>query len=294
MTTHTLTSIAHRFKSMLHSYKQRWERDGYLVLPRFYSAGELDVAEGRQTGAWRDGAPRIVVDDLMTGQRVRMADVSEESRRLHRFKVNDLFLEFDEIRRLALNAKLTPVLTDLLGHVPVLCNSLSFEQGSGQPDHVDALYMTPRSEGHLIAIWVALEDCHPDAGPLRYYPGSHRIPQYRFSTGNAHFVDDEMPAWQSYMTDQVEKLGLRAELFPAQRGDVFIWSAHLLHGGSPIRDTARTRRSVVFHYYSEMDCRAVGCNLVPCAGGYWMYRPHQLVPGNSEAESPPLPAAAFA
>jgi phytanoyl-CoA hydroxylase len=177
--------------------------------------------------------------------------------------------------------------------VPVLCNSLSFEQGSAQTDHIDALFMTPRTPHHLVAIWVALEDCHADAGPLKYFAGSHRIEPWVFSTGSHHFVPDEMPAWRAYMDAEVARRGLTPETFAAQRGDVFIWSAYLLHGGSPIRDPARTRKSVVFHYYSQEDCIAQRCTIVPYQGGFWMHRPHQAVPGLGESQAPPLPPDAW-
>lgn len=259
---------------------EKWKRDGFCVLPAFYSHADIDVVRDEQQRAWNEGKPRIVVDDLMTGRRLRMQDVSENDKVDHRFKVNDLYLESSTIRALALNDRLTPVLAQLLGHIPVVCNSLSFEQGSGQPDHVDALYMTPRSRGHLIAIWVALEDCHADAGPLRYYPGSHKIEPYVFSSGSNHFIQEEMKNWQTYMEGEVQRMGLKPTCFAARKGDVFIWSAYLLHGGEPIRNHQLTRRSLVFHYYSEPDARMLaGNDLVPEGGGYWLYRAHQPVDG---------------
>lgn len=270
-----------------------WEQDGFAVLPRFYPDDILERADARARTAWEEGEPRIVVDDMVTGHRSRLVDVSAEARLKHRFKTNDLYLEHEEIRHLALNDRITPILKELLGHTPVVCNSLNFQQGSAQTDHVDALYMTPRTRHHLIAIWVALEDCHPDAGPLRYFPGSHRIPPYEFSTGSNHFVDPEMPLWHEYMDRQVAERGLEPSVFPARKGDVFIWSAYLLHGGSPIVDPTRTRSSIVFHYYSEEDCVANGCTLVPLAGGYWMHRPHQPVPGLGAPEAPPMPPDAW-
>ncbi len=98
-----------------------------------------------------------------------------------------------------------------------------------------------------------------------------------------------MTQWDAYMKDECAKRGLQPEVFPARKGDVFIWSAYLLHGGSPIADPGRTRRSVVFHYYSEEDCIAQGVTMVPEAGGFWMHRTHQQVPGAAPAEAPPLP-----
>ncbi len=266
-----------------------WDAQGFVVLPAFYGAAELEPAEAEVRNAWDDKAPRIVVDDLVTNQRLRLCDVDEQARRQHRFKTNDLYLESASVRALALNDRITPILAALLGHTPVLCNSLSFEQGSGQIDHVDALYMTPRSQHHLIAIWVALEDCHVDAGPLRYFPGSHRIPPHVFSTGSNHFVQEEMGQWADYMQRECAARGLQPETFAARKGDVFIWSAYLLHGGSPIADASKTRKSVVFHYYSEEDCIAQDVTLVPESGAYWMHRRHQDVPGLGLSDAPPIP-----
>lgn len=72
-------------------------------------------------------------------------------------------------------------------------------------------------------------------------------------------------------------------MFHARKGDVFVWNAQLLHGGSPIADRGRTRRSVVFHYFSESDCRAMGHRLVPLSGGFWIRRSQQPVPGSFNA-----------
>lgn len=270
----------------MESDKTKWDRDGYLKLPMFYSEAEIDAVNQLYAAAWADGADRVVVDDLMTGKRLRMRDVSEDDKLHHRFKVNDLYLEIPSIRALALNDRLAPILEELLGHPPALCNSLNFERGSGQPDHLDSLYMTPRSRGHLIAIWVALEDCHAYAGPLRYYPGSHAIPPYEFSNGSTHVIDDEMDRWNRYMREQIGQRGLEPVTFNARKGDVFVWHCYLLHGGSEIRNPELTRRSIVFHFYSEEDARAVGLDLCREGGAYWCYRAHQPV-GDNPGELPP-------
>ncbi len=266
-----------------------WAAEGHAVLPGFYAPQALDAVEAGVQAAWTGRAPRIVVDDLVTGQRLRLAEVREADRLAHRFKTNDLYLEDPGVRSLALNARITPLLARLLGQSPVLCNSLSFQQGSAQAEHVDTLYMTPRTPDHLIAIWVALEDVHPDAGPLFFLPGSHRIPPLTFSNGSRHVLPAEMADWSARMAAEVAARGLRRETFLARKGDVFVWSAHLLHGGSPIRNPQRSRRSVVFHYLSEGDCRAAGSELIPQAGGHWLYRAHQPVPGAAGGEWPPRP-----
>ncbi len=268
--------------------KYKWDDEGFYALPGFYSNEEIDEARSAQERAWDTSHERIVVDDLVTGERKRLKDVDGHDRATHRFKLNDLYLELPEVRGLAINKRITPILNKLLGETTVLCNSLSFEQGSSQPDHVDAIYMTPKSPHNLIAIWVALEDCHLDAGPLRYYPGSHKIKQHVFSDGSTHFIPGEMNEWHEYMQKEVARLNLPPKIFAAKKGDVFIWSCYLLHGGSPINDNSRTRKSIVFHYYGETDCTE-GYDLMQKDGGLWMYRAHQPVPGESEGTLPPKP-----
>ena len=260
-----------------------WNERGVLVLPKFFADAAIDAVLADYRALWKEGHARVTVDDMDLDRRMRLRDVPAEARASHRFKTNDLYLEQDSVRRLALDDRLVPLLQRLLGERAALCNSLSLEYGTEQPDHVDSLFMTPRTPAHLVAVWVALEDCAPESGLLRYWPGSHRIEPYRFSNGERHFVSEELPAWQDWMRAQVQQHGLRSEVFRANKGDVFVWNAQLLHGGSAIAERGRTRRSIVFHYFSESDCRALGHRLVPEAGGFWIRRSHQPIPGSLNA-----------
>lgn len=260
-----------------------WNARGVLTLPHFYAGAEIDAVLADYRALWNEGRARVTVDDMDLDRRMRLRDVSADARTAHRFKINDLYLEQASVRQLALNDRLVPLLQRLLGERPALCNSLNLEYGTEQEDHVDSLFMTPRTPAHLVAAWVALEDCSPESGLLRYWPGSHRIEPYLFSNGERHFIPEELGAWQSWMRAQVQQHGLQSELFGARKGDVFIWNAQLLHGGSPITEPGRTRRSVVFHYFSESDCRAMGHRLVPESGGFWIRRSRQPIPGSLNA-----------
>lgn len=260
-----------------------WRDNGVVILRGFYADAEIDAALSDYRSLWEEGRAHVTVDDMDTEQRVRLRDIPQAIRQQHRFKLNDLYLEQASVRHLALNDRLVPVLQTLLGQRPALCNSLSLKYGTEQPDHVDSLYMTPRTPNDLVAAWVALEDCSPDAGLLRYWPGSHAIEPYTFSNGERHFVAEEMDAWNVYIRTQTAQLGLGPKLFHARKGDVFIWSSHLLHGGSPIDNPASTRQSVVFHYFSESDSRAIGARLIPESGGFWVKRRDQPIPGSLQA-----------
>ncbi len=275
-------ALQHRMADYITAFMQ----DGVLILPGFFDQATLAPVQAAIDAVKRARPLDVVIDDLENGDRTVLGLMTHEDVQNHRMKVNDLYLCAPEIRGQALAPSLVPVLWGLLGHIPVLCNSLYLEKGSEQDPHVDALYMTPRTPGHLIAAWVALEDAHEDAGPLEYVPGSHRIPPYLFEGGRQHALAAEMPAWRAYMAQAVADAGLETRRFFARKGDVLIWHAHLLHAGGTIRDHIRTRKSCVFHYFSETDARTSGFDLVPQAGGFWLKRPAQALPPEVAARLP--------
>ena len=265
-------------ESEVASQKTAFDRDGFLVLPRFFGDDVVDEVQ-RAVDLVKLARPlNVVVDDLETGARSVLGLLSPDAVRRGRVKINDLYLQQPEMRDLALAENLVAILRALLGFTPALCNSLYFEKGSSQPLHIDTLYMTPRTPLHLIAAWVALEDAHMDAGQLEYFPRSHLIEPMRFSDGGYHANDNEMAAWRDYIGTAVARAKLRKLAFSAKKGDVFIWHANLLHGGGAINDPTLTRRSCVFHYYTEPDARAGGDALASHAGGFWLDRPPQALP----------------
>lgn len=231
--------------------RNQFSRDGFLVLPQFYSEAIIDGVL-RDIDGFLERDRWTVVDNLRTGSRSFWCFADQSPPRM--FKYNDLYLELDSVRDLAIGDSVTPKLQSCLGSNPTLVNSLYFEHGSTQGPHVDTLYMTPRTPGALCAIWVAMEDVKPDAGPMFYYPGSHRIKPFRFSNGGFHTIADEMATWESYVLRAVQERELERVEFHAKKGDVFIWHANLLHGGSPIKTPSQTRKSLVFHYYTAEDC----------------------------------------
>jgi ectoine hydroxylase-related dioxygenase (phytanoyl-CoA dioxygenase family) len=162
--------------------QQRSFRDnGFLVIPGFFSESEVSAVQGAYASVWRDLPKDVVVDTEVSMRRVRARDLTEQERR-QPFKINDLYLRDVGLREATLSERLGAILRQLLADDPVICNTLSLEYGSQQADHLDTLFMTPRTDGRLVATWMALEDVQPDAGPLRYYPESNHIEPYRFRT----------------------------------------------------------------------------------------------------------------
>lgn len=230
-----------------------------------------------------------------TGKRFRAVEAPREVF-AGPIKINDLFLDEPEVRNLALSERLTKVLSGLLDGAPLVCNSLNFIWGSQQPDHVDSWFMPapvgngplergffwwrrksrelPGFNKRLAVSSICLEDVHPDAGPLVYYPGSHKIPPFRFPNGGFAALQDGTSQSAEYVHAEIKKAGLRREEFLGTAGDVFLWHGQIVHGGSQIKDPARTRKTLVTHYWRAADVepgRAVQVHET----GFYEKRQHQ-------------------
>lgn len=260
-----------------------WESEGWLQFERFFSREEIEPVNALVDALWSERPDHVTVDDVDLLQRTRMSKLKPEQRS-HRVKISDLFLSYEPVRNLLLDPRLVAVVERLLGETPVLCNSLNLERSSAQDYHADSLYMTPHTPQKLVACWIALEDVEPGSGPLRFYPGSHRYPPFTFSTGR-HAVTAEMPKWAEQMAREIETRKAEPHRVYAKAGDLVLWHADLLHGAEAILDPARTRRSIVGHYFSKSDCRRRGYRIAGDASRPWIKRAPQPVDFPSRVRS---------
>ena len=144
----------------------------------------------------------------------------------------------------------------LMEREPRPLQTITSHKGSQQGLHSDSIHMTTYPLGYLTAAWIAFEDIHPDSGPLEYYPGSHRLP-YVFSKDvgitERDFKQNGCTSYQAkyepYVRELIARHGLEPEHFHARKGDVLIWHANLIHGGSARRDLRLSRRALVCHFF---------------------------------------------
>lgn len=255
----------------MNDIRERWNAEGWLHLSAFFTSAEVAAVNGVVSGLWESRPRGVTVDDLDRGRRCRFSELTPADR-AHRIKLNDLYLASEGIRSVLLGDRVVSLVGSLLGATPVLCNSLNLERSSAQDYHADSLFMTPRTRGALVAIWMALEPVHPDSGPLRLYPGSHLIPAPPFSDGSQHAIDAELPAWAAAMQHELDTRALQPVHVLAGAGDLVVWHADLMHGAAPITDPTLTRKSLVAHYFSVEDARARGYRLVRHGSAFWWKR----------------------
>jgi hypothetical protein len=167
-----------------------------------------------------------------------------------------------DVRAIACNEKITEILSNVFGRRAWPFQSLNFPVGSQQHFHSDSVHFSSIPEKFMCGVWLALEDVHPDSGPLIYYPGTHKWPiLYNdqigirvAGAGPRRSQDLYEDVWRSL----VDKFKIVPEMFFAKKGQALIWLANLLHGGSRQQDPSRTRWSQVTHYYFD-DC----CYITP-------------------------------
>lgn len=218
---------------------QAWWRDGFVVKRTFAPASLVDAytavreALGRPEG-WHSPVP---------------------------------YLHVGEIRDLCLFPELMRLLERLIGAEMGLHLNLTGWMSSERTWHQDG-YLNPEFVGTwYCGVWVALDDVHPDCGPLEVVPGSHRwgamsgakVRSYLTAAearqiGHEHAGD--VGHWAKYaepfvtraFDERIARSGVAPVPFLGGKGDVLVWHSRLAHRGSTPRRRDLERRSLISHY----------------------------------------------
>ncbi|MGB0177756.1 MAG: phytanoyl-CoA dioxygenase family protein [Owenweeksia sp.] len=212
-----------------------WSEDGYAVIPSLFPPDDVNRINEE-------------IEDLLSKGKV--------SWQYNNRKVMFAYRHSEVIRNILNKPELLQTLEFLLGKPIDLFSSINFYKGSEQLPHSDSIHMSTHPEGYLIAIWIALEDIEEGSGPLTYYPGSHKLPYIHCEDIGAEGSTLKLdPApydkYEERISSLLHKSEMRSETFLPKKGDVLIWHANLLHGGSPVTDSNSTRKSMVLHYYAR-------------------------------------------
>ena len=206
----------------------RFARDGYTVLD--LEMPDFDAVAARIIG---DLAPRYP----QGGDR----------------RVQEAWMHQADVRALACNRRVLDLLAFLYQRRPIPFQTLNFDVGTEQATHSDVLHFYSFPRRYMCGVWVALEDMDGDNGPLQYYPGSHRLPDYDGSDlGMEHgFLD--YARYEQFIAALANVHGLQKRELHVKKGHALVWAANLLHGGSAVKDLKRTRHSQVTHCFFA-DC----------------------------------------
>ena len=171
-------------------------------------------------------------------------------------RIQDLWEKSEPVKQMAAHPEIIKTLEMLYDREVIPFQTLNFKVGSQQKAHSDTMHFSSLPARYMCGVWVALEDITEDNGPLFYYPGSHRTPEYNFSHFKNTVEDttyDNYPEYETFMEELMEASPFQKVKFLAKKGDALIWSSNIIHGGSAVNDPNSTRFSQVTHYYFK-DC----------------------------------------
>jgi hypothetical protein len=174
-------------------------------------------------------------------------------------RVGDAFMKEDSVLQLATD----PDTLEFLGYIhnrgAFPFQTLNFPVATQQPTHSDVIHFdTLPTRGLMTAAWVALEDIHPDSGPLIYYPGSHKMGLWdvdelgiRLETNSVSAGGNTAPMYERKLQETIDRLQLQPAYGVLKKGESFVWAASLLHGGSKLNNPKLTRRSQVLLLFKK-------------------------------------------
>ena len=159
------------------------------------------------------------------------------------------------IKKISYKAKIIKYLRFLYDKEPIGFSTINFKSGTEQPLHSDYIHFGTLPELYLAGVWFALEKVDKKNGPLVVVPESHKLPIVEFSNLNLSIprtpqeLKYNYTIYETYLSELIKKKRLKRKKLYVNQGDAIIWAANLLHGGSKILESTRSRYSQVVHYH---------------------------------------------
>ncbi|QDU68739.1 phytanoyl-CoA dioxygenase family protein [Engelhardtia mirabilis] len=233
--------------------------NGFVQLPGAVEPERLDALLASIDEMWTLGDPRVWVEhykrELVDGKLTEevLCDPVGPRWRGDPHKMLDLHVHSAAAREVLASPQFARWLHLLLGPKVVAFQSLVFDRGTEQGMHRDTNFVGLRPAWQMIAAWIALEDIEEGSGELQYFTGSNHLPDYTFPHGGNYLgVGQPLPGdYCDHWHLSAAERGLECQRFLPKKGDVLIWHAGLVHGGSPITKPDATRRSFVTHFAPE-------------------------------------------
>jgi ectoine hydroxylase-related dioxygenase (phytanoyl-CoA dioxygenase family) len=165
-------------------------------------------------------------------------------------RISDAWKHYDTIGYLAFNKKIMNIVSYLYNNMqPIPFQTLNFYFGTEQKIHSDQIHFCSEPINLMCGVWLALEDISMDSGPLIYYPGSHKLPFYTMQQLNIE--PGNYSEYENKIGKKFSKFGFLPQYGNIKKGDIIIWHANLIHGGSKRNNINLTRKSIVIHYFFE-------------------------------------------
>ena len=225
---------------------------GFLVLPAVFDAAEVERMRGEA-----DRILELVINSSLTlGRTSGRLDLTQDDAGRQMVRkiqpINDLSLYLSEV---AADERLIAPMRQLMGDEPVLMEEkLNYKAPLPEPlpglrparadtrfpVHSDwAYYKAQNYPQSIVSSAVSMDDCTPESGPLRVWPGSHR----------AHLEHERLPNGDLQVrADLIDLQGGQDILAPA--GSVMLFHVLLVHN-SRVNGSGRPRRLMIYSHFPK-------------------------------------------
>jgi hypothetical protein len=185
-------------------------------------------------------------------------------KKFNKDRVTNFHIYSENTKNLVTNIYVNKILETLFNKEQVVYSSLFFREGTAQHYHRDTPHFFTNPIDQYYGVWYSLEDININAGPLKYFIGSHKLETFygydffnKIAQNNTDFTlsADDYSCIIEY-SKKIEDLCKEENLVcvdetnyinKINKGDIIIWHPKLFHGGSDIIDPTLTRYSMVTH-----------------------------------------------
>lgn len=219
--------------------QDQFARDGYIV---FKPDIPTDVLEGAAAFT------QSIYDICSLKTKELPADTDRHCGNYHQ----DRYDEVEVVKQLADDYHIRAMLAMLHNDEPYPFQTLNYPGTSLARTHSDWIHFAAEPIHLMSAAWCALEDVNPDAGPVFYHPGTHKLPVFTMQDFGLEAREAHPLNYAKYQ-DVMEHVMSASESKPhyavIKKGHCLIWSSNLVHGGPQAKQQGLTRLSQVTHYF---------------------------------------------
>jgi hypothetical protein len=233
---------------------REWVANGFVVLPAAAPLDRIDALDREIEAVWAGTSPHQYFVEFWQDDR-KILEPAGPAYRDRNVKLLDVHMHSADARELIFCPPILRLLAVLFERPALAFQTLYFRWGSQQAMHQDSTFVRVSSPMELVASWIALQDVERDSGELEYYAASHLLDDFLFEGSEKWmpFQSDDYTRYVESLHERSVALGLDRVRFRPKRGDILLWSANLVHGGSEDVRSGVTRKSLVTHY-CPTDC----------------------------------------
>ena len=229
----------------LGSLRDKFEEEGYIIVDLELPKSLTDAAIDDTVRINRSESRRLNPDIYHYNESPRLIEGWKQS---------------ESIKAISLDERVLLLLKALFTKEPIPFSTINFTRGTEQPLHSDYYHFGSMPELMLAGVWVALEDIHPDSGPLDVVPKSNHSPivlpedlGVKKLPKKLQEIKENYSLYESWVRKYVQKHAMEVRTPLLKRGQALIWAANTFHGAGEIKNKELTRFSQVTHYHFE-DC----------------------------------------